>query len=580
MKASTGKKWLRLSIISLFFASFLLSSVQAQMKQVHNSNYCIEAKDTAKIMVNTDFSYRAKEIVSYWSEKTPQGKPQHKIYQAIAAYEVGKVNLANQIVDSVILLNYENYAEAHIGAFIAMPLTYAYMRYGELMGKKRQTLLVKKVKSFDPFTGASENHKLLNISSAYILAQSTPKLDWLDYSNQEVYQKARSFLEHEAQNIFKHGLWEFDSSNYIIFHINSWLLIHDFAADKELRKLAQFTLDLIFAGIAPETIDGTWAASTSRTYTPSNANYRDRKGNVAFTWLAFGHQRKSMGEPRINILAVSNYRLPEEIIASAVARDESVLPYEHVEKHSRVKSGKYPFYKYSWIDKGYGIYSTYDGNEVIDFTTGQYHKWGIAWNDGYFVLKDLNRQQAEKGFLTGDSSYNQVFQYQNTVVGVTVKPEEITRHEQNITQTVYSQGWEFMLGGDSVYIAFYNVNDRQAWIIETFPKDSFDSLPTFAAHIISHTEIDLDRIQNALPGFSYKNSKGNKINITYQNDHSYINQEHKIDGKAVDYQARPALSNPWMSLNQDKKELTLTNNEIAKKYNFKSLNMKTQCVDN
>ena len=449
------------------------------------------------------------------------------------------------------------------------------MRYGKLMGRQRKSILIKKVKSFDPFSGASENHKLLNISAAYILAESEPELDWKNYSNQEVYQRAKNFLSHEAKDAFKKGLWEFDSSNYIMFHINSWILLHDFAIDTEIKRLSKFVLDSIFAGIAPEIIDGTWAASTSRTYTPINANYRDKKGNIAFTWLAFGHRRKSMGEPRIITLAVSDYRIPQEIVAAAITRDDSILPYEHKEKHSRFRSGKYPFYKYSWIDRGYGIYSTYDGNEVTKFKTDQYHKWGIAWNGGYFVLKDIDLQSK---YPTGDSPYNQVLQHQNVILGVTIQPEKIQRYQKNISDNILAGGWEFMTGGDSLYIAFYQVDNYRGWIVETYPKNSFATLEEFAAYIIKKSEINLDKIDDPLPALSYKTSKGDRLSITYQNDHSYINKKQKVNGKSRNYQSWPVIKNPWMRFNEEKQELILIANKVEKHYTIKDLEIR--CIHN
>ncbi|NJO95298.1 MAG: hypothetical protein HC764_03975 [Pleurocapsa sp. CRU_1_2] len=187
-----------------------------------------------------DFNNRAKIITNYWSEAKILDNPQYKIYQAIAAYQVGKIDLANEIVDDVINFNYKNSSEDHIGAFISMPLTYAYMRYGQSMGDYRKSALIKKVKNFDPFTGASENHKLLNISAAYIIAESSPGSNWKNYLNEIVYQKTKDFLQKEAKAEFKNGLWEFDSSNYIAFHINSWLLLHDLQKIQKFKNLPNF----------------------------------------------------------------------------------------------------------------------------------------------------------------------------------------------------------------------------------------------------------------------------------------------------------------------------------------------------
>lgn len=514
-----------------------------------------------------NFNNRAKEVTSYWSEAKIQNNPQHKMYQAIAAYQVGKIDLANDIIDDVINFNYKNSSQDHIGAFISMPLTYAYMRYGQSMGDYRKSALIKKVKSFDPFTGASENHKLLNISAAYILAESSPASNWKNYSNEIVYQKAKDFLQKEAKAGFKNGLWEFDSSNYIAFHINSWLLLHDFAKDTEIKKLAKFSLDNIFAGIAPEIIDGTWAASTSRTYTPTNANYRDIDGNISFSWLAFGHNRKAMGEARTIILAVSNYRIPTEIVASAVTRDNLSVPYVHREKHSRVKSGAYPFYKYSWIDRKYGMYSTYDGNEVTDFTSGQYHKWGIAWNNGFFTLKDVNNAN----YPTGDTAYNQVFQYQNVLLGVTIKPKEIKRYEKNIVERFFKNGWEFMQGGDGVYIAFHNIKNYRGWVIETASKDQFTSLQEFANRILNKSKLNTSKIDNIAPNLSYISTNGDSIEITYQNDKTYINKMQRVNGNLINYQSWSLIENPWMKFDEENSELILKGEGYIKKYNIDKL---------
>jgi hypothetical protein len=128
---------------------------------------------------------------------------------------------------------------------------------------------------------------------------------------------------------------------------------------------------------------GAWAASTSRAYTPSNSNFQDDGQNITFTWLAFGHQKKFFGDTRTVVLAVSDYRIPDQILAAA-NRPDQMLPFANREKHFRPNSGKTYFYKYSWIENGYGIYSTYDGNRAAESSgsLGQAHRWGVTWNDG------------------------------------------------------------------------------------------------------------------------------------------------------------------------------------------------------
>jgi hypothetical protein len=489
------------------------------------------------------------------------------VYKAVAQYAAGETDGANTTIENVLAADLSALPQAEISAFVGQPLAYAVMRYGDQMGAARKTRLIAKIKSFDPLGGASENHKLLYRSMGYIIAATFPDTPWASTTNQDVLNKCKQYLLNEASAAFKNGLWEFDSSNYIQFHINSWILVHDFSSDPEMKAIAKISLDRIFAGIAPEILKGgAWAASTSRTYSPSNSNYQDDGQNITFTWLAFGHQKKFFGDTRTVVLATSDYRIPDQILAAANRPDE-MLPFANKEKHFRPNSGKIYFYKYSWIENGYGIYSTYDGNRAAEgYDLDQAHRWGVIWNDGYFVLKDI----VDSKFSTGDTVDNQVFQHENTILGVSIAPAKMARKDLDIKRKITKSGWEFLEGGSAVYIAFYSESGNRGWIVETAKKSDFSTLEDFSDHILKNARIDASGVANNVPTLKYTASGGTKLEIAYQVDKTYVNKTNKVNGVAIDYQNWPTLENPWMAFDESKIEMILKDKDFQYRYNLKN----------
>jgi hypothetical protein len=516
----------------------------------------------------TAFELRAKDVTTAWSSKSVENSPQRIVYKAVAQYAAGQTDDANANIDKTLAFDLSLSTQGEISAFVGQPLAYAVMRYGAQMGVARKATVIAKIKSFDPLGGASENHKLLYRSMGYIIAATSPDTPWAAYTNQDVLNKSKQYLLNEADVAFRLGLWEFDSSNYIQFHINSWILVHDFSPDPEMKAIAKISLDRIFAGIAPEILKGgAWAASTSRSYSPSNSNFQDDGQNITFTWLAFGHDKKFIGDTRTVILATSDYRIPDQILAAA-NRPDQMLPFANREKHSRPNSGKTYFYKYSWIENDYGIYSTYDGNRAADTSgsLGQAHRWGVTWNDGYFVLKDI----VDTKYSTGDTVDNQVFQHENTILGVSISPAKMTRKELDITRKIVKSGWEFLEGGNAVYIAFYSASGNRAWVVETAKKSQFASLELFSDHIVKNARVDSSGILNSKPSLKYTTGGGAKVEMAYQTDKTYVNKSNKINGSATNYQNWPTIENPWMAFDESKVEMILKDTAFDYRYNMKN----------
>ncbi|MBE9044809.1 hypothetical protein IQ255_10380 [Pleurocapsales cyanobacterium LEGE 10410] len=507
---------------------------------------------------SVNFETRAKTVTEHWANKKVSSDPKNKVYQAIAAYERGKTQRANSIVDELIKFNYANHRDKRVEAFMTMTMTYTISNYGDKMGSTRKNKAIKKIFTFDPDDGRSENHKYMFKSGALILGERY-KGSWSTKKSAEQARKeASDYLYKEAQRFFEKGLNEHDSNNYVMHTINSWLLVHDYTKDPKMKKTAKKVLDVMFAGIAPEIIDGAWASSTRRTLTPGNFKQTDSgKNNVGFTWLAFGHNRKSTGRYEDTLFATSDYRIPSEIAALGTEKYR-VSPYVHREKHLKYS----PVYKYSWIDKTYGLYSTYDGNELRG--GGQSHKWGVAWPGGYFNLKDTSPDQRQAQFKTGDTKYNQVFQHENALIGVTVKPSEMDRYAHNITETIKKSGWEFMKGGNSVYIAYRNIKGNKAWIVETYPASAFKTLNAFANHILKNAKVGQLSLSSSTPGLTYFTSKGDKMDMKYQKStnksQAFVNKTQKVNGKLRNYQQWPHMSNPWLSYNPSNGQLSINGN--------------------
>lgn len=170
---------------------------------------------------------------------------------------------------------------------------------------------------------ASENHSAMRRGLAWgasaILAQAAA------YREREFADGFRPAERHAAETAYarrwlsEHGqrglLVEIASGSYSAVTLQNWYNYRDFAADPELRRLAEQLLHLWWADCAQELLDGVRGGSKAREGRGRGDDWNGHAGaNAALSWYYLGTGQET--GPHLNTylaLLTSDYRLPAVI---------------------------------------------------------------------------------------------------------------------------------------------------------------------------------------------------------------------------------------------------------------------------
>lgn len=164
----------------------------------------------------------------------------------------------------------------------------------------------------------SENHSAMRDCSAWGIATllarvpayaqqryddgSTPTQQapaWTQYVKQCLRERVRRGL-----------LVETGSPTYSKYTLQCWYNYYDFAADPELRRLADAALTVYWADWAQEQLGGVRGGGKSRCYQGGASQQGLTDGAAAMAWYYLGVGAKSSAHPGVMCMATSGHRLP------------------------------------------------------------------------------------------------------------------------------------------------------------------------------------------------------------------------------------------------------------------------------
>lgn len=484
-----------------------------------------------------DFDLRAARMLELGSvAKRRSGTvtdPKQNMYFAMARYAVGKIAEGNALATEVM----DN--RGACAMFCALSAQFAYQKYQQLMTPALRQKMKAMLITQSTAGGSTANHHIMYASAAFLSSYT-----WSEAIAKRVGAKAE--IEKQVDQILNGNFVEDDSFIYTPSYLNSFLMLYDFSPDPLIRQKARMALDFLLASSAAEHLTGLWAASSLRNIAPRYD---------ATTGAAIQHGYLYFGSPYpYNTVsaetlpsAISSYRPNDAIVAAATDRS---LPYIHREL-ARGAGWPVAAHKYTYMNQTYAIYSEYDGNQIVNAWRDQYTRWGVLWPGGTFYLKQVVTDGG------GDTAYNQTMQHKVTILGVAV--QGLTTVKRGITRQLDAAGWQFMQGGNAVYIGYrpFGTGPR-AWVVDTAAYAEYPSLEAYRDAVLARTTVDGSRAYDPAPGIAFTNRNLTPIAAQYSNDQSKVNGLHYINSKAVQYGVWPILENPWMKGKLTSNLLTMT----------------------
>ncbi len=232
------------------------------------------------------------------------------------------------------------------------------------------------------YRGDTENHWVMHYTALLLAAQTwpeTPAARWyMGRSSASLYAEARAWLVHWARLTATQGQGEFDSPTYMFTFVTPMLLLHDFAAEADLRQLAGMMLDLLLADYLSESLAGAYCGGHSRAPHQNALETRDNQVAVYHYLYAGGIEPPAALHPWIIPALLSTYTPPAEFAGIANQRSTCFVHTEVKRVRNVIRFGTElnpPVFKTDYMTPRFCLGSLHGG--ILQPI--QQHTWDVSW---------------------------------------------------------------------------------------------------------------------------------------------------------------------------------------------------------
>ncbi|MEL7266224.1 MAG: hypothetical protein AAFP69_15625, partial [Planctomycetota bacterium] len=151
----------------------------------------------------------------------------------------------------------------------------------------------------------TDNLRLMRATSVYLMAEES--------GNRDVATAYKRRLHSFFDAMFRYGINEWDSENYLGHSISPLLNLHDFAADPLLRSRARNALDYLSLCCALKYLQGTFGGPTKRDYNHP-FGYGGSAASLAWVWFGGPQSPPTQWESDEVHAITSSYRPPRAVV--------------------------------------------------------------------------------------------------------------------------------------------------------------------------------------------------------------------------------------------------------------------------
>ncbi len=124
---------------------------------------------------------------------------------------------------------------------------------------------------------STDNLRIMREVAVYLFAEET--------GNRETQERYRQKLVDYAASLYRVGMSEWDSENYLTHGISAWLNLYDFAKDERMRALAKAALDWLSTAGALKYYRGGMLGPCARDYGGGNAVFGSLSSHMLHLWF-------------------------------------------------------------------------------------------------------------------------------------------------------------------------------------------------------------------------------------------------------------------------------------------------------
>ena len=235
--------------------------------------------------------------------------------------------------------------------------------------------------------GNTENHWLMNYTGNLLAAEfwEEEEIWWNGQSREAAYAEAKRWILGMIERTAINGHHEYDSPQYHLCHVLSMIALADHARDEQVQQQAEQVLSLMIADMALEYFKGAWAGGHSRE--GYRQNTWTRTGDIkGLHFLYFGGEEF---DPDLHLSGMigpaltARYRPPALFAEMAWDRrtphvvKKTRAPrtiYRHVERESQ------PVRKYTYMSSSFALGSTQVGLPGAQAGPIDLVSWDLTWD--------------------------------------------------------------------------------------------------------------------------------------------------------------------------------------------------------
>ena len=458
------------------------------------------------------------------------------------------------------------------------------------------------------------NYRLMNDGSGYLAAERWADLVDTDGLNaQQIQAATKARLMSYFDEIVHENNGEWGAPTYLGINLAAMKMIADYAIDPEVKNHATLALDTMLLHVACSWNQGYYVTPASRSkYFGTSMTSPDAMDTTgAICWMYWGAHRpvaaRSLNNPGSMWMVCKRTYMPPEIFAK-IATDRKA---SYIHQGSATDKVRFTILH----TPTYSIASQWE--VMPNPASGHYKesrrnmfKWISDKPQSTFTPMQDNprrpynlKENVSNAFGYGENPFTQSMQHEATVISITNVPKDYPYWKTYATFTttgaiverIEKDNWVFCHGG-SVLFAFrtiqpatwgkhrekencdvLNSDDRtNGWVLQTSPVTPFAGggvkaeLDRFANAILTKTKLDTSHFNQSTPRFSYTALDGHVLDITYRGHKEKYVDQHKIDGKPIDYSKFPLLGNQWVQQPLGGDILTIKYGSQSLVYDFKN----------
>ncbi len=462
----------------------------------------------------------------------------------------------------------------------------------------------------------STNYRLMRDGSGFLAAERWPDLKDADGLGAEEIRRATAGRLYGCfDTIVRKNLDEYNAPTYYTTDLMAVRMLAEFARDAEMKRRATRTLDWMMLDLACSWNQGYHVATAGRSKGWSCvATSPDAPDTTAAVgWIFFGGRRginpvQACPHHTFWLAYPGAYRLPA--IVTDVALDRAV-PFPA--RESVLSVGGCDIRKVLWQSPSYGLTCQWEDAPnkacaLFKETKRQMLKWVSDRPASTFSIQQENylrpyrpKDVTPNAFGYGENPFHQILQHEMTQVGIYAVPEGYPFHQMYVPFTtqgaivrrIEKDGWIFCHGGGMLFgfrlvkpgawgkpqrdcDVLWSDHRKNGWVLETSELKSYagggpeTELDRFAEDVLKKVRIDTAGIDDAAPRLQVTSLQGRRLEIVFRPFGTPYTDQHRVDGRPVDYRAFPLLENPWVRQAVDGDVLTVKHGGATRTWNFKT----------